>query len=97
MLATQSPGDLDYRCREMIGTWLAGRITQNTALDKLKPMFAECQAGDVAAKLPKQETGHFYLLRSQKISPILAQRSVLETTQLPEDLILGLARKPNQV
>ena len=25
-LATQSPGDLDYKCRDQILTWLLGRV-----------------------------------------------------------------------
>ncbi|MDV6344557.1 zonular occludens toxin domain-containing protein [Nitrosomonas sp. Is37] len=37
MLATQSPGDLDYRARDQISSWFIGRVTQNTALDKLRP------------------------------------------------------------
>ncbi|GIW82241.1 MAG: hypothetical protein KatS3mg105_4048 [Gemmatales bacterium] len=91
MLATQSPGDLDYRCREMIGTWLAGRITQNTALEKLKPMFAQYGAEQIASKLPAQPTGHFYLIRSQGVTPLKAKPSFLRTRQLAEEEILALA------
>ena len=36
LLATQSPGDLDYKGLANVGTWLAGRITQTADLDKLK-------------------------------------------------------------
>jgi hypothetical protein len=31
MLATQSPGDLDYKARDSIGTWWIGRIGSTTA------------------------------------------------------------------
>ncbi|MEY4580934.1 MAG: hypothetical protein RL701_5637, partial [Pseudomonadota bacterium] len=33
MLATQSPGDLDYKARDTIGTWWIGRIGSTTAID----------------------------------------------------------------
>ena len=36
-LATQSPGDLDYKCRDQIRTWLLGRIREKVAIDKLRP------------------------------------------------------------
>lgn len=43
MLATQSPGDLDYKCRDNITTWLIGKVKEPTALSKLKPMLSECR------------------------------------------------------
>jgi hypothetical protein len=36
-LATQSPGDLDYKCRDNIVSWLVGLISDQTALKKLEP------------------------------------------------------------
>ena len=38
-LATQSPGDLDYKGRDQILTWLLGRVKEPTAIAKLKPML----------------------------------------------------------
>ena len=91
MLATQSPGDLDYRCRENIRGWLVGRVTQTTAINKLKPMFAEARL-DAAGKLPGQQTGEFYLLRERTVSAVRTEPSLVETRQLPEQRILELAR-----
>jgi DNA helicase HerA-like ATPase len=91
MLATQSPGDLDYRCRENIRGWLVGRVTQTTAINKLKPMFAEARL-DAAGKLPGQQTGEFYLLRERTVSAVRTEPSLIETRQLPEQRILELAR-----
>lgn len=90
-LATQSPGDFDYKCRDNIQTWLVGRVKEETALKKLKPMFSECRA-DVAAKLPGQETGQFYLLREKEATALQAAPSVMKTEQVPEERILELAR-----
>ena len=39
-LATQSPGDFDYKCKENIRTWLIGRVKEPRALEKLRPMLA---------------------------------------------------------
>ena len=40
LLASQSPGDFDYKCRDNIKSWLVGQVKEETALRKLKPMFA---------------------------------------------------------
>ena len=56
LLATQSPGDLDYKCRENVRTWLVGGLKQKVAIDKVRPMF-EGSKLDVAARLPAQVGG----------------------------------------
>lgn len=93
MLATQSPGDLDYRSRDTIRTWYLGRIKEQTALAKLKPMLAESPV-DVTAKLPGQETGEFHLVRAGTApTPLRVLRSVLSTAQIPDVELLALARR----
>jgi hypothetical protein len=89
-LATQSPGDLDYKCRDQIRTWLVGRVKEKVAIDKLRPML---DAGriDAATKLPSQETGQFYLLREKEVLPVQVEPSLISTAQLPEDRITELA------
>src|SRR5690606_2654036 len=57
-LATQSPGDLDSRARDTIGTWMLGRIQQARAIEKLRPLLADLGA-DVADELAGQTTGEF--------------------------------------
>ncbi len=94
-LATQSPGDFDYKCRDTIRTWLVGRVKEAVALNKLKPMFSESKI-DVAAKLPTQGTGQFYLMREKEVCGLQTQPSFLTTEQLPEDRILELARLTRQ-
>jgi hypothetical protein len=91
-LATQSPGDLDYKCRDQIRTWLLGRIREKVAIDKLRPMLSGA-AGDVAARLPGQATGEFYLVREKELQAIRTMPCLLPTAQLAEDRILELARK----
>ena len=91
MLATQSPGDFDYRCRENIRAWLVGKIQQPVAINKLKPLFSESKI-DVATKLPAQETGEFFLLQEGEAVAFKASRSLIETRQVSEGRIVELAR-----
>lgn len=90
LLATQSPGDMDYRCRDTIRSWFLGRIKENTALAKLKPMLSGA-AGDVASKLPGQDTGEFHLARAGEVTQFSAYRSLLTTEQLSERQLLSIA------
>jgi hypothetical protein len=92
LLASQSPGDFDYKCRDNISTWFLGRITQQTSLAKMKPLLSDCRA-DIAAKLPAQQTGQFHLVRGGDVSGLRAGRSLMTTEQLPEEQILRLARE----
>ncbi len=93
MLATQSPGDLDYRCRENVRTWFVGRVKEDTALKKLKPMFTDARGVDITARLAAQRTGQFHLQRDGQVQQLKADRNVILTEQLPEDEILRLARR----
>jgi len=90
-LATQSPGDLDYKCRDQITTWLIGKVKEPVAINKLKPLL-EAGRIDAASKLPSQEAGQFFLVRESDVSPIRVDRNLMPTSQLPEDRILSLAR-----
>jgi AAA ATPase domain/Helicase HerA, central domain len=90
LLATQSPGDMDYRCRDTIRSWFLGRIKENTALGKLKPMLSGA-AGDVASRLPGQDTGEFHLARAGEVTQFSAYRSLLTTEQLSDRQLLEVA------
>lgn len=92
LLATQSPGDLDYRCRDTIRSWFLGRIKENTALAKLKPMLSGA-AADVSSRLPGQDTGEFHLARAGEVTQLKAYRSILTTEQLSDRQLLSVAMK----
>ncbi|MEZ5589828.1 MAG: AAA family ATPase [Gammaproteobacteria bacterium] len=94
MLATQSPGDLDYKSRDQISNWFLGKIKESTALNKLKPMLSEAKT-DIEARLPTQETGQFYVIREGQVSSLQARRSLVNAEQVPEDEILHLAQRLN--
>ncbi|HYO73052.1 MAG TPA: zonular occludens toxin domain-containing protein, partial [Archangium sp.] len=90
MLATQSPGDFDYKCRDTIRSWFVGRVKERNSLEKMKPMLSEARV-DFTAKIPNQTTGQFHVLREGNVQPIKADPSVLSTEQLPDDELLRLA------
>lgn len=90
-LATQSPGDFDYKCRDNIRSWMVGQVKEETALRKLRPMFHEARL-DPSARLPGQATGHFHLLRGKEVVALRSRPSLIRTEQLPEERILELAR-----
>lgn len=98
MLATQSPGDLDYRSRDQISTWFIGYIKEKTALDKLKPMLSEAKT-DVSSKLANQSTGEFYAIHNGEVSSIKADLSLVQAEQVSAHEILKLAgrKKDNRI
>lgn len=90
VLATQSPGDLDYKCRDNIRSWFVGRVTQAVALEKMKPLLSEARV-NVGARIPGQKVGEFHLLQDGRATPFRGDRSILQTEQVPEHEILKLA------
>lgn len=92
LLATQSPGDFDYKCRDNIRTWFVGRVKEPTALAKMKPMLSDCRV-DVTDRLAAQEPGEFHLLRDGAVTSLRAGFSAVLPEQLPEDEILALASR----
>ena len=90
-LATQSPGDLDYKCKENVRTWLIGRVKEPRAIEKLKPMLAAAK-GDVTDKLAGQAAGEFYLVRESSVTAVRSDESLVRTEQLAEKEIVELAR-----
>jgi len=91
-LATQSPGDFDYKCKENVRTWLIGRVKEPRAIEKLKPMLAAAK-GSVIDKLAGQATGEFYLVRESSVTAVKSNESFVRTEQLPENEIAELARR----
>lgn len=90
MLATQSPGDLDYKSRDNILTWFVGRVAERTAIAKMQPLLSECRT-NVKGKLARQSIGEFFMLRSGAVTEVKADRSLMDTEQLAEDEICALA------
>ncbi len=90
-LATQSPGDLDYRARDNIGTWMLGKIQQVPAIQKLRPLLADLGA-DISDELASQKTAEFFLAHGGDTAGIRSGRSAVLAEQLADHEILALAR-----
>ena len=93
MLATQSPGDMDYKSRDQITSWFIGRVREDTALRKLKAAFQSESGLDPAAVLPHQTVGEFHLVQEGLVRSIKADRSLILAEQVPFDRIEQLARE----
>ena len=91
LLATQSPGDLDYKSRDQITSWFIGRVREDTALRKLKAAFQSESGLDPAAVLPHQTVGEFHLVQEGLVRALKAQRSLILAEQVPFDRIEQLA------
>lgn len=91
MLATQSPGDLDYKSRDQITSWFIGRVREDTALRKLRAAFQSESGLDPTVALPGQTVGEFHLVQEGLVRPMKAQRSLIAAEQVPFDRIEQLA------
>jgi hypothetical protein len=92
LLATQSPGDFDYKCRDNIRTWFVGQVKEANSIAKMKPMLSECRI-DVASRLPGQEPGEFFLIRDGEATGLKTAISAVEARQVSEDEIVRLSRR----
>ncbi len=89
-LASQSPGDFDYKARDQVRTWFVGRVAEKTAVDKMKPLLSECRI-NVAAKLATAGLGEFFQLAEGDVTLFDGQPSVMKTRQLGDMEIRAIA------
>jgi type II secretory pathway predicted ATPase ExeA len=97
ILATQSPGDLDYRSRDQITSWFIGRVREDTALKKLRAAFQSESGLDPARVLPNQTVGEFHLIQEGNVRAMRSRRSMISAVQVPFDKIERLARETKRV
>jgi len=92
MLATQSPGDIDYRCRENIQTWLVGRVKEARAIEKLSLVFGS-DGAKLLEKLGQHATGEFCIVRTDLLAKFKAEMNLLRTEQMSDVEILQAAKR----
>jgi hypothetical protein len=92
LLATESPSDLDYRCRDNIHTWFVGRVDERNAVDKMKPLLSECRI-NVGPRLAGAKTGEFFKLEEGDVVELKANAALMQTTPLTDEGILDAARQ----
>jgi len=91
LLASQNPGDFDYRARDNIATWFVGKVAQDRAIEKMRNLIAGYP--NVGARLANQTIGSFFLLGGPQARELRADPSLMKTEQLSEHEITRLARE----
>ena len=89
LLATQNPGDFDYKARDLIGTWLVGKVAQARAIEKMRNLLASYP--NVGPRLATQPTGHFFVL-GDGVREIKCDAALMTTEPLTDHEVLDLAR-----
>ena len=92
ILATQSPGDLDYRCRDQISTRIIGRIAEPRAIEKLRPVLADSNID--AGLIARQGVGEFVVATGSDVQRLRGRMSLVRPVQLAEQRIEELAGQP---
>lgn len=90
LLATQNPGDFDYKARDNIATWLVGRVAQDRAIEKMRNLIG--QYPNVGPRLATQPTGHFFVLTTGRATEVRSDRSLMNTEQLSDTEVADLAK-----
>lgn len=89
VLATQSPGEMDYQGRNNVETWFIGKNKEKRAIDKVSLMVAE---PEFLHDIPFLDVGRFILVTGSTLTRLHGDPSMLHTSQLSEDQILALAK-----
>ena len=90
ILVTHHPGDLDYKARDLIATWLVGKVAQDRAIEKMRNLLTSYP--NVGTRLATQPTGHFFVL-GDGVREIKSDRSMMTTEQLADHEVAQLARR----
>lgn len=91
LLATQNPGDFDYKARDNIATWLVGKVAQDRAIEKMRNLIGPYP--NVGPRLATQPTGHFFVLANGRATEVRCERSLMQTEQMSESEVVELARE----
>jgi hypothetical protein len=90
ILATQNPGDIDYKGLSNCATWIVGKLQTKRDRDKVREGLtdAEFSPSDLTKKLAKPNTGEFMLLNKEGEVHFIKERWLLtyHCTLSPEQL-----------
>ncbi len=89
LLATQNPGDFDYKARDLIGTWLVGKVAQARAVEKMRNLLASYP--NVGPRLATQPAGHFFVL-GEGVREIKCDAALMTPEPLTDPEVIDLAR-----
>lgn len=90
ILATQNPGDIDYKGLSNCATWIVGKLQTKRDREKVREGLtdAEFSPSDLAKKLARPKTGEFMLLNKEGDVHFIKERWLLtyHCTMSPEQL-----------
>lgn len=90
ILATQNPGDIDYKGLSNCATWIVGKLQTKRDRDKVREGLtdAEFSPSNLAKKLARPKTGEFMLLNKEGDVHFIKERWLLtyHCTLSPEQL-----------
>jgi hypothetical protein len=90
ILATQNPGDIDYKGLSNCATWIVGKLQTKRDRDKVREGLtdAEFSSSDLAKKIARPKTGEFMLLNKEGDVHFIKERWLLtyHCTLSPEQL-----------
>lgn len=90
LMATQNPGDVDYKAMAQFGTWAIGRLTTRQDLKKVSHIVKSLspeQADRIMALLPKQDVGEFIVMSPPKVVAMKTRWLCTKHETLDEDQI----------
>lgn len=71
LMATQNPGDVDYKAMAQFGTWVIGRLTTRQDLKKVQPTLKSLdpnRVDELMEMLPTLQAGEFVLISPDQFS-----------------------------
>lgn len=90
ILATQNPGDIDYKGLSNCSTWIVGKLQTKRDRDKVREGLtdAEFSSSDLTRKLARPKTGEFMMLNKEGDIHFIKERWLLtyHCTLSPEQL-----------
>lgn len=98
LMATQNPGDLDYKALAQFGTWALGRMTVRQDIRKVASSVRGLDpdgADEILESLPGQTAGQFMLISPdafERTRPLACRWLYSRHRTLDEDAIAELAR-----
>jgi hypothetical protein len=76
LLATQSPGDVDYKALGQVGTVLVGKLSTVQELRKIEPhLLAHGASHEMVGALPRKRAGEFIMLGDGEAIEFKARQS----------------------
>jgi hypothetical protein len=79
LLATQNPGDIDYKGLANCSTWMIGKLSTRRERDKIREGLADAEFGaaDLTSKLAAPRTGQFMVLTCSGSIAFIQERWLL--------------------